>query len=1675
MAIFSSIRSYETDGFSLNLRICWPSWAGVLVFFLLGPSIIFAQNPESIANLEIWLRSDAEITLEEGKVASWGNLHNTEQAVNADANRRPTLEEMVFTSQNGVTIGGGQFGPFLEIALNNGSGSFTVYSLIRTADFSNAVQYFLGFSPGTRGFGVVNSTQRLVYFEGGIQAQILPPLVAESVYLLKATYDSDLNILNLDLNFGEWTAQASGLDIATIENLRIGTRSDLNWSFNGDLGEILLFSALLTETDQETMEAYFYDYYAPPIGLPSEIVLSSFCDTTLTVSDRYKQVEWSTGSTSNATVIDSPGTVLVSAITIFGDTLQKEISIEYPGFYPDDFTLCQGSDSLWMIGVEDLTVTWQDGSQALGYLISEEGLFYFSAVDGEGCTYASDTVQVTLDTFSATSLLPESVELCAGGVLETGLTELENLNFEWSSGANEEQIVIDESGEYWVQITNANGCVATDTTTVSVLGINPQVGFSFTRNCESGDFEFIDESVPNGSDLISEWLWQFETGVTSNEPNPAHDFSGPGQFEVTLSIFTEDGCFGEQSQEVIVPSEITADLILSNNCVGYETLLNDESTVLFDDVQSIDWMLMNSVGEQIFSATGEFINFTFPETGLYTVVRLFERSDGCIDSLSTEIEILSSSFCFQPSEISSLNFWLDADSLIEFQNTGTQVLSWGNRVDSFHDAISPAVSNSPIYIEEIPQLNSHSVLRFDGENDFMDYEELNNIRTIVMVYKHRTGIQTGLATILGHPDENFLVGGQNDLLLLPTAIHPFVSGGSTRVNGVETPPSALVKPEEYTIFSLRATGDLMLQYITNDRNVAGRYWDGDYTEILYFNDYVEEQELLQTEQYLRYKFAPPVNLPEKIEVEYGFCPFELSVSQAYYENYAWNTGDEVGVIEVSTPGMYVVTVTDLFGYQSTDSVQVIYPGQYLSADTVICVGDTLVLNTELSEEHYSFEWSSGEAISSILVDEAGTYFVTVTDTSGCSYTSETIEVLIDYFSEMAEILAPENFCEGNALELNVSADQVSSYLWSTGSVAPAIIPDEETTYGLSAINNNGCVLIDSVAIEFNGIAPVTAFALSQPCAQTEVILSNESTTLDGSELTSEEWLVNGVLVSGENPPFTFPQYGNYLVELTVLTSANCTGITRDSIFIHPLPEVGFEYSLPCSGQLVTFEDSSNIALGSIDEWLWNFENVSFVNSPQTQYTFSSPGVGMMSLTVVSDQGCTAVLEANLPVNPTPQASFNWSPTCEGAQMPFESTTDTSLTGSLNYAWNFDGVVASGINPEHLFPDAGDYTVTHEAWTTINNLPGCFGQSSQIVTVSPQPQLDYEHTVACAGDVFTLNDATLPGQGDSVLVWQWFFNGEVIDTTDSFVFTIPNPGEYPVVLAIETEAGCSGQLSQTIAVGSTEPPSFALSPEVAGPPAMVQFTNLGSYGASHLWDFGDGNTSLEIDPVHTYQDTGIFVPQLIVVDEAGCTGIVEGEFYAFDPYFDVSIESVETTIQSGQVVVNGVLGNYNNHRLTSAVLRMWLGNGTIVSELWEGNLDRNQLSSFTMNAQLNFSEEINASYLCVEIDLPNGFNLDAVPVNNRKCVSLSTQAFEMFSPFPNPAEIGFQQFFHLGRNGEVNFRLVQSDGKVVLERTQKHDSGLNSAWFDTRSLAGGIYVLWAEFNGETAFKRIQIIR
>jgi len=155
-------------------------------------------------------------------------------------------------------------------------------------------------------------------------------------------------------------------------------------------------------------------------------------------------------------------------------------------------------------------------------------------------------------------------------------------------------------------------------------------------------------------------------------------------------------------------------------------------------------------------------------------------------------------------------------------------------------------------------------------------------------------------------------------------------------------------------------------------------------------------------------------------------------------------------------------------------------------------------------------------------------------------------------------------------------------------------------------------------------------------------------------------------------------------------SPPATGITPSA---PQPPQAGFTAD-PLAGQLPLVVQFTDTSTGAPTSWLWNFGDGSSSDQRNPTYTYRSPGVYSVSLTVRNQYGTSQKTETGfISAGTLPAAQFTALP-ATGPLPLVVQFTDLSSGMPTAYAWDFgDGSTSSEKNPIHTYTKAGNYDVT----------------------------------------------------------------------------------------------------------------------------------------------------------------------------------------------------------------------------------------------------------------------------------------------------------------------------------------------------------------------------------------------
>lgn len=311
------------------------------------------------------------------------------------------------------------------------------------------------------------------------------------------------------------------------------------------------------------------------------------------------------------------------------------------------------------------------------------------------------------------------------------------------------------------------------------------------------------------------------------------------------------------------------------------------------------------------------------------------------------------------------------------------------------------------------------------------------------------------------------------------------------------------------------------------------------------------------------------------------------------------------------------------------------------------------------------------------------------------------------------------------------------------------------------------------------------------------------------------------------------------------------------------PTAGFTANLTAGCVPLTVQFTSTSSTNATN-FNWQFPGgmpgSSTVQNPSVVY--ATAGVYSVTLTVSNSAGSNTVTQTNyIIVNPLTTASF--SSTINGATASF---INTSANASA-YVWDFgDGSSSTQTNPSNTYANDGTYTVLLIA----TGLCGA-DTTTQLVTVSTPPTAAFSANLTNGCVPLTVQFSSTSSA--NAMNFDWQFPGGIPNssTAENPTVLYSTPGTYSVTLTVSNSAG-SNTATQSNYITVNPLPASGFSSSILG--ATATFANTSTNATSYLWDFGDGNTSTQTSPSHTYANDGTYTVTLVSTGPCGTASVTQ---------------------------------------------------------------------------------------------------------------------------------------------------------------------------------------------------------
>ena len=1011
-------------------------------------------------------------------------------------------------------------------------------------------------------------------------------------------------------------------------------------------------------------------------------------------------------------------------------------------------------------------------------------------------------------------------------------------------------------------VTNSFGCQNSLTRNAFIVTTSkPTANFSspITSSCGT-PFTVNFQNSTTGSGALT-FLWSFGDGTTSTDLNPTKTYNTAGTYTVKLIATNETGC----KDTIIKANYIRVGSVRSDFSIPTSVCVNAPLSITNNTNPTsaqANWSFGDGTTSTLFTPYK-----TYATAGSYTI-KLVNDFGACRDSVSKNIlvkNLPTADFTANPLTT------CDRSLNVDFHNLSLNANSfyW-----SFGDS---SIST---------QQNPSHLFASDTDRSF-------NIKLVVMA---PNGCRSTLI--------------KNNYISIK---RPNVS--------VTNFPAPGCAPLTCTLNSVVDSSLTIATYLwdfgdgetSNEQNPTHTYINrGKFTVTLIVTTSTGCSDTVTYNNIIKVGNEPHPNFTASLTSACASTPIvftDLTPSEDSVNQWVWNFGDGTTSTAQNPSHLFVDTTAgeDWFDIKLNvfdngckasvtfeNYIQIFAPIAKFTA-TNYCNDRLKWMFSNKSKGATSLLWNFGDGETSTenipvhYYPQSGIYIVTLTaynDITGCSDVSKKTIYVIDQVADFTA--SSTTICKTNGVTFNatgITPTYFTSFGWNFGdgvtgsgiSLTKNYFNAGIYTVKLTTKNRNGCidVITKPQLITVNG--PTSAFdtTMRNSCISSNILFADQSTSDGRNPIT--QWIWNfgdgtiDTMNSSASISHAYASADSFTVTLKTIDTYGCSDVLSANDMINiSTPHANFNTldTLGCPNSTINF---TNTSLGSYITFLWNFGDGTTSTEVHPSHNYAANGSYTVKLTATNNYGCSDSKEMNNLVNiVTPVASFTAS-SYEGNCPPLIDNFTNTSTNYLSQTWNFgDGTSTLTDNPSHFYSVSGNYEVV----LTVKGPGGCTASSAPatIVLHGPRGSFSYDKTSICPNVPVNFIANTI---NTSSLVWDYNDGNTNVgsDTFSSHIYS--TVGSYLPKLLLKDASGCVVPLAGTDSIRVHQfVSSIAFNSNPLCDSGSIQFTStsLTDMQAFYTWNFGDGTTSTDLNPVHHYNTPGVYTPQLSLSSTLGCSSI-----------------------------------------------------------------------------------------------------------------------------------------------------------------------------------------------------------
>lgn len=1004
------------------------------------------------------------------------------------------------------------------------------------------------------------------------------------------------------------------------------------------------------------------------------------------------------------------------------------------------------------------------------------------------------------------------------------------------------EIIFEEQGYYdlFIETIDENGCYGSETLNQVIhVAANPNFA-TFTETtldlCDNVKVQY----TPHLQGLTS-WQWTFSDGTISTEENPIHQFSPPYNYSqplsATLSATDAQGCESTVTQVLNVQLPPTPNFTAPSgtHCIGEVLSFVNTSTGPAGTTYSWDF------GDgQV--QTSNHATHAYEANGNYQVCLTATTPSGCSKTKCTtnSVKILNPVASFtHTSSINNCLFGVQFNNTTPGTSTTTQWLfgddQSGNGNIVYH---TYAIG---VYDVTLIVTNQHGCVDTAVVEDILNYG--NQIGPFTQQVEETNCAPFDVVLSAFNPNDTYFdyFWDFNDGLGDP-------SGSTVTAHTYEEPgtycPSVIMTDPNGCAKLISCTTPIVVEEFTMHYEIPTSICFGDTISFIVENG--------DTYEWNHGASVTPGNAPNH---------FYLHPQQDETFQFTGHLGDCV-----RTDALHVM-VTPL-------------PDVNLDLPASVCHGDEVIeLTTGWPQNETAYYTINGNIANVFDPSSAPNQSYTVryhyTDSLQCSNVA--MQTITIHSLPAIHFPAFEDVCESDeVIVLNHAQPAGGTYQLADETITQF---DPALGFGVYPIvyaytDEHGCSNEATSTLHIRSL-PQIHLEFENTCLNVPLNILNQTALADGSALMHSQWNFEGAGTSlqVQPQPVVFTQHGTYGFTYRAISEYGCEAVLDTSVRVYALPQLALTPLHACQYDTTAFIDISTIAEGSIVAHTWQVEGQTFTTESDTLfYAFFTYDNQPITLTAISDHGCSNTLTKQIQVRAAPVVNIEYDPGCIGVETQFYANATIPLGGIVHREWNFgDGHPnEQGLHADNLYDAEGDYTVT---FTAISNL-GCTTVVQEEITIHPLPDVDFAlaQTHVCEGAEYSLIDLSASRDGSDIVAWSWWVDGHLASHEQNPTLTANEAGAYNIRLSVTSDKGCTNDSTAYLSLLVRPLPvaGFIAEDEITMAHPIVNVINTSTEDVT-TWHyvFGDGNYATFEDGTHTYEQWGTYPITQYVTNTFGC--------------------------------------------------------------------------------------------------------------------------------------------------------------------------------------------------------------